>query len=297
MKDLEKVVEVFDELPAEKILEVAQDVQKKLQTDQSLEQQEKGEDEWGWVTKADTEIQKMILDYFKNSSLAGTYKIIAEEKFEDEGGSEQKSWQLVIDPLDGTSAFRKGKETWGVMIGACDEKGVLQYSWNLVSSGDVYKIDLSAKSEKKSFAEKVASGAKVAIDVYDYKSGASEKFGEIFEGKSSFKSDQYEQTSYPAAIWAGWELYQGNLDGLLWVPSDKGKKWYPDYDLIFLGALLQQGFKMRLAKIEGNIAIVVIAPSDEDVDSLYNIGCDMITDEQKKIIEIVDSPLQITNSL
>ena len=83
------------------------------------------------------------------------------------------------------------------------------------------------------------------------KGGAREKF------PTGFKT-----TSYPAAIWAGWELFNGRLDGLVWLPSEAGKKNYPDYDLVFLDALKRQGWKVLLGKLQkvGRVEMLVVAP-------------------------------------
>ncbi|MBU1177635.1 hypothetical protein KJ903_00275 [Patescibacteria group bacterium] len=292
----QRLLTVFQAIPADKILALAVDVQQKLQNDQSLEQQAKGDDEWGWVTKADKDIQALLVEYFAQSDLAGTYIVKAEEELEGEDIPADPKWQLIIDPLDGTSAYRKGKETWGVMVGACDREGKLIISWNMVSTGEVY-MSGTEQGERLSFADKITAGQAPAIDVYDYKSGAAEKFGELFTKQTGYKTNQYEQTSYPAAVWAGWQLYQGNLDGLLWVPSGKGKKWYPDYDMIFVGALLQRGLQTRLGKLDDNIALVVVAPSQSDVEDLTKVGLAMMTDEQRNILEVIDSDLSTTSAI
>ncbi|NQV12694.1 MAG: hypothetical protein HQ530_00125 [Parcubacteria group bacterium] len=296
MKNLTQIAKVFNKIPTQEILGIAQDVQQKLQQDQSLAQQEKGEDEWGWVTKADKDIQELIIKYFAQSALAGSYTVKAEEELTGKDTPTNPRWQLIIDPLDGTSAFRKGKDTWGVMIGVCNRAGELIVSWNMISTGEVY-MSGEKTSSRPSFADKITTGKPVIIDVYDYKSGAAEKFGNLFEQQTGYKTGQYEQTSYPAAVWAGWELYQGNLDGLLWVPSDKGKKWYPDYDLIFTGALQQQGLQIRLGKIKGNIALVVIAPSQQDVEDLTKVSLEMMTSKQWDALEISDGELLITSAI
>ena len=79
--------------------------------------------------------------------------------------------------------------------------------------------------------------------------------------------------------------------------SELGKKWYPDYDLIFLGALSYQGFKIRLGKIEGNNALIAIAPSDEDVERLYSVGLSMLSDDQRNILMKAENELQIARQL
>jgi len=296
--ELEKIKDVFNNIPKQKILQITNEITDRLERGEKIIEGAKGtgEGEWDWRTEADTRIQKFILDYFDSSSLSGSYKIDAEEAdlVEVNNNDTDKQWKLVIDPLDGTSSFSKGQKTWGVMVGACDLKNNLFYSWNMVSSGEVF--DGEVKDErvlKRSFKDKINTGEKINIDVYDYKSGASERFGEVFEGVAEVEKINYNQTSYPAAVWAGWELYNGNLDGLLWLPSDQGKKWYPNYDLIFLGALIQKGYKIRIGKLKNNNgllknAMIVIAPSEEDVNILWNTGLAMTPQEQSQKIIAID---------
>jgi len=292
--EISLIVKIFETIPFQKILAIARNIQSKLEIDENLKQ-EKSSGEL--VTLADTKIQALVLQYFLNSPLVGTYLVKAEEAVERKEVIGTKSWQLLVDPLDGTSSFCKGKETWGVMIGACDKKGILQYSWNLVSTGDIYKTSDKRPLSLQSFKNKIANGQSLKVDVYDYGSSAAEKFKEIFEDSFNISSGQYEQTSYPAAAWTGWQLNMGKLDALLWLSSDKGKRWYPDYDLIFLGALERKGYKIRLGKIERKNSIVVIAPSDEDADKLYKVGLKLITEEQRKNIILVDNPLEITGDI
>ncbi len=296
---LNKIPEVFSALPTSEILEIAKDIQLKLKTDQTLAEKKKGEDEWGWVTKADTEIQKLILDYFANSPVQGSYKTVAEEDFIEEKSDSKPVWKLIVDPLDGTSEFRKGGERWGVMVGACDENGALVYSWNLLSTGEIYESnDLGKNSLPKSFSEKINSGKKLAIDVYDYgRDGTQERFLELFQKTFNLANYTCDQTSYPSAVWAGGQLASGKLDGLLWLPSELGKKWYPDYDLIFLGALSRQGLKVRLGKIDENNGMVAIAPNDEDVEKLYEVGLSMLSEEQKAVLVKAPNGLKITKPL
>lgn len=288
------ITRVFSLIPKDKILAIANDIKLRLVSDKTLVDMK---DKKEYVTKADIEIQKFLLDYFADSKLAGTYKIKAEEDLvateKTLNNNKDKKWQLIIDPLDGTSAFCKGAETWGVMVGACDNEGKLIYSWNLVSSGEIFQTGLSIGSR---ILGNFTSKAKVKIDVYDYGAGASEKFGMIFEERTGLTSEQYEQTSYPAAVWAGWQLYQGKLDGLLWLPSKEGKKNYPDYDLIFLGALKQKGYKIRLDKVGDNVEMVVVAPSWNDLENLWQSGLELVSEEKRKEIT-PEEKLLITDKL
>ena len=119
-----------------------------------------------------------------------------------------------------------------------------------------------------------------------------QKFGQVFE-KFGFAAEDYEITSCPAAIWAGWELFQKKLNGLLWLPSEEGKKNYPDYDLIFLGSLKQRGYKIRLGKIEGKVEMIAIAPSLEDLEILWKSGLEIIPENKRKNI-LIEKDLIIT---
>jgi fructose-1,6-bisphosphatase/inositol monophosphatase family enzyme len=291
-----KIKEAFSSIPVDNILQIAKVIQEKLKNDQTLAKQTKGEDEWGWVTKADTEIQKLILGYFADSALAGTYNIKAEEEFIEDKSIKEKTWQLIVDPLDGTSEFRKGRDGWGVMIGACDNNGVLQYSWNLLSDGTVYKSDIREETKKQSsFRELMRSGKKITIDVYDYgKKDTPDRFKKSCKEIFAVENENCELTSFPSAVWAGGQLANGKLDGLLWLPSELGKKWYPDYDLIFLGALASQGLKIILGKINENNALIAVAPTEDDANKLYEVGISMLKDDQKTKLQKAQNPLQIT---
>jgi fructose-1,6-bisphosphatase/inositol monophosphatase family enzyme len=119
-------------------LEIAGRIRAALQTNPKLIQLK---DKKEYVTQADIQIQKYLLNYFINSPLAGTYSIKAEEKLSQEEQKQNRSncqFQLIIDPLDGTSAFCKGEETWGSMVGLCDQEGRIIYSWNLISNGEIF---------------------------------------------------------------------------------------------------------------------------------------------------------------
>lgn len=292
-----EVETMFHNIPSQEILQIAKDIQTRLEVNKTLEKQ-KDNSECDWVTEADIKIQNLLLDYFSNSSFKGKYLVEAEENMEKIEASRNKQWQILIDPLDGTNAFRVGKETWGVMVGLCNKKGILKYSWNIVSTGDTFQTENKVSPTRRaSFEKKIEDSKSIKIDVYDYGDNISTRFGKIFENVFSFKQKQYTQSSYPSAVWTGWQLFQNNLDGLLWLPSDKGKQWYPDYDLIFLGSLPQLGFKIRLGKIEEENSIVVVAPTEKDVDKLYEVGLHLITKNQINRVNLSPNPLQITKPI
>ena len=86
------------------------------------------------------------------------------------------------------------------------------------------------------------------------------------------------------------------MNGLLWLPSNQGKKWYPDYDLIFLGALQKKGYEILIGKIKNNNALIAVAPTKKDVEKLYQIGTNLVPKQLKtKIIKTTD--LSIINNL
>ena len=290
----------FTRIRYQMILTKSRDIQQRLKVDKSLEQS-KNDNKTDWVTAADFGNQRTILHDFSTSLLKGTYLVKSEEFKKRRKRTEKMWWQLIIDPLDGTTRFRKGEALWGVMVGACDENGVLIYSWNLVSTGDVFKTEINPivgeTIIRRGLREKIQNGERIKIDVYDYDTGVKSRFGTVFEDVFQISPNQYEQTAFPAAVWAGWELFQGKLDGLLWLPSDKGKKWYPDYDLIFLGVVAKCGFQVKLGKIAGKNAMIVIAPTVEEVDKLCTVGMTLLNGDQRNSIVFASNPLQITEPL
>lgn len=290
---LRKIIEVFKQINVKDILSIAKDIQKRLLSDKSLIL--KGsKNEYKLVTQADIEIQKLLLDYFYNTSLKGTYKVIAEETIQNNKNIKNTGWKLIIDPLDGTSSFKKQSGMWGVMVGACDNMGILRYSWNLISTGEIYTSGYKS-SQKISFKNKIAKEKFISIDVYDYDSSSSDRFKDIFKSYFNVGNDQIIQTSYPAAIWAGYKLYTGGLDGLLWLPSNKGKKSYPGYDLIFLGALLNKGYNVIIGKTGLNNSMLVVAPVIKDAEKLYKVGLDLLPAGKKNKMEKFVNTLNIAN--
>ena len=199
---LKQIKNVFEQINSKSIISMVKRIQKQLVTNKSLIKN--NDDVYKIVTQADIEIQKYLLNYFENSSLKGTYEVIAEESITNRNRNNNRNvtWKLLIDPLDGTSCFRKQKETWGVMVGACDLSGVLQYSWNMVSSGEIYSSKTAERNpiKRDSFLERVAKGKKLAIDVYDYGTGAIDNFKTPFEQTYGVTSSQYEITGYPVAV-------------------------------------------------------------------------------------------------
>lgn len=278
---LKEIIKVFNRIESEYIIYLAKKVQKELVSNKNLIKN--NENMYKVVTQADIEIQKYLLNYFENSPLKNTYEIIAEERYVKKY-NKNAIWKLIIDPLDGTSSFKNQKNTWGIMVGACDMKGILQYSYNILSTGEIYKTESGNKLKLRSFEQLKKFGKNIIIDVYDYGSGISDYFNNL-----------YKKTSYPAAIWAGWQLYQQKLSGLLWLPSNKGKKWYPDYDLIFLGAILDKGYNIIIGKKDNNNSMIVIGPTLKNTEKLYEIGLSLLPANQRNKMKKIVNKLKIIN--
>lgn len=292
--NIQQLSEIFGAIPIDPILNIAQDIAERMKENPTLVEMKAKKQ---FVTQADRDIQLFLINFFEQSPLAGTFYIKAEEDLTEAQKAAntpaEKKWQLVIDPLDGTSNFCKGNP-WGVMIALCDESGKIVFSWNLTSDGKVYQTDSTkaVPSVRPSLQEKEQEGKLLRIDVYDYGAGAAEKFPQQFSSSANV-----EVTSCPAAVLAGRQLYDGELDALLWIPSDQGKGNYPDNDLGFLGALASQGFRIRLGKVGDNVEMVVVAPTDADADRLYETGVKMISPEKAQTLQkindlIITSPLQ-----
>lgn len=290
---LKEIVEIFNQIKSKDIITIAKNIQQQLKRDKSLILKGK-KNEYKLVTQADIKIQKLLLDYFNNSSLKDTYQVIAEEAIQNNNNSRNTSWKLIIDPLDGTSSFKKQNGMWGVMVGACDNKGILRYSWNLISTGEIYTSGYK-RSQKISFKNKVAKEKLITIDVYDYGSSLSNKFKDTFRANFNIENDEIVQTSYPSAIWTGYKLFTNYLDGLLWLPSNKGKKSYPGYDLIFLGALLDKGYSVIIGKTDIENSMIVVAPIVEDAEKLYKVGLDLLPADKKIKMEKFVNTLNIAN--
>ncbi len=290
----QEISNLLEQIPKEKILSLAQDMQIKLKEVKSFLGQKKLKDEWGLTTTADIAIEKILIKYFDSSCLRNKYYLKSEESAQTKV-RKKFDWQLLVDPLDGTSAYKKEKNTWGVMVGLCDAKGQLNYSWNLVSNGATYtNFTKNSKLKLQSFQQKITNKQQLNIDVYDYKNNIADKFKTEFENQLGINARLINKTSYPAAVWTGWQLSQGQLDGLLWLPSNTGKKWYPDYDLIFLGALQAQGYKIILGKVGNENALIAVATTKDDVKALFNNGLNMIDKKLANKIKMAKNPLLIT---
>ena len=180
------------------------------------------------------------------------------------------------------------------MVGACDCNGILQYSWNLMSNGEVFSSG-SKPIVKESLKIKLEKNKPITIDIYDYDSLPLKKFIDSFKTAFNIEDNQIIKVSSPSAIWAGYQLYNQTLEYLLWLPSNKGKKNYPSYDLIFLGALLDKGYNIIIGKKGNSNSIVAIGPTIEDAKKIYETGLSLIPINERFNIKKIVNKLQIIN--
>ena len=274
----------FDQIPVREVLAIARRVQSSIVADPRAVIRKNSSE---IVTKADLEIQRILIQYFAESPLAGMYKIKAEEETARAVESDSAQLQLLIDPLDGTNPFVRGEPLWGTMVGLCNSQGVLQYSWNLLSDGSIYSSNGAQELPPASWESD--RSRELAIDLFDYGAGVAMRAAQMLGRRC-------RATSMPSAVWTGWMLLRGELDGLLWLPSSLGKRSYPDYDLVFLGALAARGFKVALGLSSGasqEVAMVAVAPCEAGLEQLWNAGVSLLSGEQRAILERSDE-LRIT---
>ncbi|MBP6884319.1 MAG: hypothetical protein KBC17_00670 [Candidatus Pacebacteria bacterium] len=258
----------FDSIPKDEILRYAKNIQKLIQDGDTATVTKK--DDGTLVTEADTKIEQMIVDCFNRSALSEFCSVKGEEGVAN--AIKKDSWTLVIDPIDGSSSLVKGKDTWGVMVGFTDQEGILRYSWNLISTGETFQTSGNSTKEKRMLL-KVQKN--ILVDFYDYKS-RQESIFQIELEKLGLKN--YELTSCPSAVTAGWKLFTGELSALVWVLGENEKKTYPDYDLLFLAPLMEMGYSIRIGKLNSNEnAIIIVAPTNKDADELYVIALEIVT--------------------
>lgn len=257
----------FETLPKEEILTYAKNIQNKIMSGDETTVQKKNDGTL--VTEADTAVERMIVDRFNKSNIAKLCAIRGEEGVANT--QSEGKWTLVIDPIDGSSSLVKGTDTWGVMVGLLDENGLLKYSWNTISTGETFQTNDNNPTTKKNPEMKSLREQKnIRIDFYDYKSGQEALFSKEFE---DILKSNFELTSCPSAVSAGWQLYSGELSALVWVPGENEKKTYPDYDILFLAPVAEQGFCVRIGKLENSQnAIIIVAPTEEDAEMLYGIA-------------------------
>ena len=90
-------------------------------------------------------------------------------------------------------------------------------------------------------------------------------------------------------------MYQEKVNGLLWLPSKKGKKWYPDYDLVFLGALFNKGYNIIIGKKDNNNSMIAIGLTLKDAEKLYEIGLSLLPKNQRQKMKKIVNKLKIIN--
>ena len=298
----EVIRKIFDGIPVAALLAIAAETHTNLQSVTSATDSRVSwhKDATEIVTEADLQMQECLLSHFANSALAGSYSIKAEEEVPDAyqlpaADTANMQWQLLIDPLDGTSSFCRGEETWGTMVGLCDRQGLLVYSWNMVSGGQQYST-WSAHTAESHLGW--SGKSEIRIDVYDYGAGVAERFPEQLERVSAGQCSAAQVTvsSLPAAVAAGLALFEKRLDGLLWLPSDQGKKVYPDYDLVFLGALREQGWHVVLGTTALGVELVAVAANQEQADLLWQTGLHLLPAKHAEMLQR-KTELQITSAV
>lgn len=269
--DVTLIKAVFDQIPVQEILAIARGLQNTVMSDsRAVTRKDSSE----IVTKADLEIQRTLIKYFAESPLAGMYRIKAEEESDNVVDSESAHLQLLIDPLDGTNPFVRGEPLWGTMVGVCDSLGVLRHSWNLLSDGSIYCSSTSQEMPPASWQS--IRNRELTVDLFDYGAGVAMQALELM-GRPC------RATSIPCAVWTGWKLLSGELDGLLWLPSKLGKRSYPDYDLVFLGALAARGFKVALGYSDASpqeVSMVAVAPCEAGLERLWSTGVTLLRNSE-----------------
>lgn len=274
---LSQLSAVFDQIPAGEILSIGREVQSRIKLDSTLVRTKADSD---IVTDADLRIEKLLLEYFDSSELSGSYAVICEESAGayPPAGRDRPFW-LVIDPLDGTAEFAGGGNSWGTMIGVCSSDGRILYSWNLLSNGVIYVTSSDDTVKPPVRWNKVAEKRGLRFDVYDYQGRARNQFGESFEcyiGKDTSPITVTECSSSPSAVWAGWQLINREIDGLVWLPGTQGKKNYPCYDLTFLGAVASHGWHVALGVQGNNVSMVCVAPDHDSLEVLWATGQNLV---------------------
>lgn len=248
-----RIVSAFQTISTTDLLKIAHQVQQRLRSGQLSVQQKVGDE---LVTDADQLIQQYIVRHFEACLEGVPFSILAEEELVRDKVLSPEGI-LVIDPLDGTSSFVRGEPTWGLMVGWVSSVGALEISWNLLSSGQIYtSLNASSLTQPK------FTGTRCLIDLWDYDSGAREQFSEILSSVNDTTTvlTNVSTTACPAAVWAGWKLLVGELDGLLWLPGTRGKRSYPEYDLIMLGSLVAAGWRVCMGRAkDGTVQVVVVA--------------------------------------
>lgn len=273
------IIKIFEQLPANELLSYAKEVQQRLIAGEKLDQMKDGNDPDSWVTVADTWIQGRILDHFERSPLRGLYQVLAEETVTTTSTSHDAPYLLVIDPLDGTSPFRKGSNQWGIMIAlystistvAAPDKEARQdkfqcYSWNLLSDGSLYTN--YSPTTPVNYDSQIASCDTFRIDHCAYGAEDLNVLTVIASEALQIPEQKVRIFTNPTAVVVGYQLLQRKLDALLWVASEKGKRIIPLYDLSFLKALPDAQFVVKLATGREGITLVVVAQSETVATSL-----------------------------
>ncbi len=266
--------ETWRTLPAETWLAHARQVQTALQAG-TLTAQHKDATEL--VTAADTALQQMILQHWAASGAAGQYAIWAEEELGPEWAEQpaDPDWYLLVDPIDGTSAFARGEDQWGTMVGGLNRDGSWRASWNVTAGGEMYT---NWGPAPRPAATPLAERETVQLLYCDYGAG-----GEPAAVAAVRALTQRPVTTVvvPAAVCEGAALTYGRADALLWVASGEGKRTYPLYDLVYLGALTAQGWVVRLGFAGRDVMLVVVAATVADAEALVKVGRGQLRPEHR----------------
>lgn len=222
------------------------------------------------VTDADTLIQQYIYDCYKISPLVSFAWFTGEEEAAYNDSSIQ-DYMIVIDPLDGTSSLIKWKQTYGTMVWLCDATGRLLSGMCIDSTGRIFSSATAFPQKLLPLSDKKS----LRIDFYNYTKDDSDPSKQLFRSiitqTYNLRDDTYEQTSLPAAIRAGKELYEGTLDAMVRVPWTLEKKTYPDYDCLFLATLQKQWWQIAIGRSDNKNIAIIVAPTIVDLKILQTI--------------------------
>jgi hypothetical protein len=218
--------------------------------------------DWDVTTEADNQTQKRIVKYFNIKELEGTFAIMGEEF---QKVNPNASWNLLIDPIDGTASFVNGGE-WGILIGAADLEGNLIYSMLISSSGRCYFADCR-QDPSKNFD---TVSQPMRMDIFNYEMDIPEDFVKTLE--NDFRNIEISKNVAASISYS--MLLEDELDSLVWLPSESGKKIYPYYDLIGLGVLRAAGFFVITAGDKSGVRCVIVARSTDAAERLYGIVID-----------------------
>jgi hypothetical protein len=156
-------------------------------------------------------------------------------------------------------------------------------SWDQLSDGRIFtSYDQVLLCEPQGTQTRVKREF-LRIDFCDFETDQSEIFlvniRRVLPEREIMVTDRYK-----CAIWAGSSLSYGENQALVWIATDGQKKFYPAYDLIYLGALSAQGWCVKLGKVGTENALIVVAKTEEIAAKLWQAS---LSTMQKKLAEQV----------